>query len=227
MTVAVDITGEGPGLVLTHGFGGSRRTWDTVAPILATRFTVGAWDLPGHGESPDVGVGNYSRELALEELAGVIEQVGTPVILVGHSLGGYLSMAHAIDHPTDVASLGLVATGPGFRKPEGREKWNRTVAKAEETFGVPTGSSGMVQQNDSRVIDGLGSIGGPAVLVVGEFDKRFHAAHEMLADKLKAPSVVIEGGGHQVQETHGDQVAAVISDLGGQSPSAAPRKASP
>ena len=37
-------------------------------------------------------------------------------MLVGHSLGGYLSLAHTLDHPDDVAALVLIATGPGFRR---------------------------------------------------------------------------------------------------------------
>ncbi|MCP5025074.1 MAG: alpha/beta fold hydrolase [Actinomycetia bacterium] len=213
MSVALDITGKGPALILTHGFGGSRHTWDAVAPGLTAHHTVVAWDLPGHGDSPDAGDGNYSRQLALDELKGIIDRVGRPTVLVGHSLGGYLSMAHAIDHPDDVAALVLVATGPGFRKPEGREKWNRLVVEAEATFGVPTGSSGLVHQDDSRVIDGLASIAASTLLVVGERDRRFHAAHQMLAEKLKARSLVIEGAGHQVQETHGDEVAAAITEF--------------
>ncbi len=213
MAVAVDIDGAGPTLVLTHGFGGSRRTWDTVVPALATTNTVSNWDLPGHGDSADAGEGNYSRELALAELAGVIDRADGPAVLVGHSLGGYLSMAHAIDHPDEVAALVLVSTGPGFAKPERREKWNRLVAKSESAFAVAKGSSGMVQQHDSRVIEGLGSIGAPTLLVVGERDHRFHNAHEMLAAKLGARSLVIEGAGHQVQETHGGELAAVITEF--------------
>ena len=211
MSVRVDISGQGPPLVLTHGFGGSRHTWDTVVPLLAEHFTVVVWDLPGHGDSPDVGEGNYSRELALSELAGVIERVGAPAVLVGHSLGGYLSMAHAIDQPESVEALVLVSTGPGFRKPVGREKWNSLVAKAEVGFSVSKGSSGMVAQHDSRVIDGLSSIVAPTLLIVGEHDRRFHDAHAMLAEKLVARSLVIEEAGHQIQETHGPDVAAAVS----------------
>ena len=93
--IAIDRAGDGPAIVLTHGFGDSAQTWNELRPLLSD-YQTWTWDLLGHGRShkptdPDT----YSMHGALADLEGVIDAVGREVVLIGHSLGGYLSQYRA------------------------------------------------------------------------------------------------------------------------------------
>lgn len=89
--------GEGDRLViLLHGMQGSAESWWRVGPVIADRgYRVVALDLPGHGESaPDR---ELTVERAAEAVAGTVASLdaGSPVIAIGHSLGGQLLAAAA------------------------------------------------------------------------------------------------------------------------------------
>ncbi len=123
--IYVEEAGSGPAVVLTHGFGGTCKTWDAQFALLERRYRTLRWDLLGHGrsavpEDPEA----YTRERSLDDLARLVDRAGGEVVLVGHSLGGYLSQCHALNHPEGVRGIALVATGPGFREAEKREQWN-------------------------------------------------------------------------------------------------------
>ena len=79
--------GAGPVVVLVHGLAGTMGTWNAVVDELATRRTVVAVDLPGHGRSEplpgDSSIGAYAN--ALRDL---LNELGHPTAtVVGHSLG--------------------------------------------------------------------------------------------------------------------------------------------
>jgi len=95
--------------VLLHGFGGDLNNWLFNTDRLAERRRVYALDLPGHGESSkDVGAGDL--DAFAETLGGFLDAVGAArAHLVGHSMGGAVALAYALDHPDRVASLTLVA----------------------------------------------------------------------------------------------------------------------
>jgi pimeloyl-ACP methyl ester carboxylesterase len=95
-----DFGGEGAApLVMVHGIGGAAINWMLLAPLLTSRFHVLALDLPGFGESPLAG---RSADLDSQALlvARFIEVVaGGPAILVGHSMGGLLTMLVGAGRP--------------------------------------------------------------------------------------------------------------------------------
>jgi pyruvate dehydrogenase E2 component (dihydrolipoamide acetyltransferase) len=99
----------GDPVVLLHGFGGDLNNWLFNTDRLAERRRVYALDLPGHGESSkDVGAGDL--DAFAETLGGFLDAVGAArAHLVGHSMGGAVALAYALDHPDRVASLTLVA----------------------------------------------------------------------------------------------------------------------
>jgi pimeloyl-ACP methyl ester carboxylesterase len=105
----VDFGGSGRPIVLVHGLGGSHLNWLPVGLRLAAHGRVLALDLAGHGRTPSVG--RTARVDANRRLLGrFLETVaGAPAILMGNSMGGYLSMAEAAAEPDKVASLVLVA----------------------------------------------------------------------------------------------------------------------
>jgi pyruvate dehydrogenase E2 component (dihydrolipoamide acetyltransferase) len=101
--------GEGPPLVLVHGFGGDMNNWMFNQPALAESCRVLAVDLPGHGRSgKEVGAGDLvslSRSLVAFLDALDIKQA----FFAGHSLGGAILLDIALNHPDRVAGMTLVS----------------------------------------------------------------------------------------------------------------------
>jgi len=208
----VEVRGEGPLMVLTHGGGDTGDTWSGQADVFAGRgWTTVTWDLRGHGRSAAPAMaGYYSRETALADLEALAG--GEPVVLVGHSLGGYLSMAFALRHPEQVRALVLVAAGPGFRDPVARDRWNANVAEALSRFGMPAEASGILAQHDSWVIDQLGAITAPVLQLAGARDDRFLPSLDYVAARLGGPNraVVVPDAGHHVHRKAAEAVNAEI-----------------
>lgn len=98
-----------PGLVLVHGGGAHSGWWDHVAPLLAKTHRVVALDLSGHGDSGRRE--SYTFELWVAEVHGVIaaSEFIEPPILIGHSMGGRVSLAASID---DAPISGVVIDSP-------------------------------------------------------------------------------------------------------------------
>lgn len=207
MGLYVETNGYGDPVVCTHGVGDDSSTWNEVALRLADDgFKVTSWDLRGHGQS--TGFDDYSRDAALADLASIVEAAGPRAILVGHSLGGYLSLALAITQPSLVRGLVLVATGPGYRNDEAREQWNQWLRDNFEPHKAQLGA-----QPDALVIDRLDEVKAPARLVVGTNDKRYHAGMEYLAKKLETEVVMVEGARHHLQQSHPEVVVDLVKQL--------------
>jgi pimeloyl-ACP methyl ester carboxylesterase len=108
---AFRMAGSGPPLLLLHGIGDSSRTWDQVVPLLASKFTVIAPDLLGHGDSEkpraDYAISAYACGMRDLLAALDIDQV----TLVGHSLGGGVAMQFAYQFPERCERMVLVSSG--------------------------------------------------------------------------------------------------------------------
>ena len=105
-----------PLLVLLHGANEQAGTWASVAPLLG-EFRLIIPDLAGHGESSPA-TGPITMKAMLDAVSSVIdhEAPGRKVILAGNSLGGWLSMLYAFDHPERVERLVLEnASGMAWR----------------------------------------------------------------------------------------------------------------
>jgi pimeloyl-ACP methyl ester carboxylesterase len=206
--------GQGPPVVLTHGFAGSHEVWASQAEALAGSHTVVAWDLRGHGRSAPP-QGRYTREAALADLAAVVALAGAPALLAGHSVGGYLSLAHALAHPETVAGLAILSAGPGFRNPTRREAYNRSVEKVAERSGFPLEVAEVAMQHDSTVIDGLAAITCPVLVIVGGDDLPVYVAgSRYLADKLPdARLLEVPGAAHDVHIDRPGEVSDALYAL--------------
>jgi pimeloyl-ACP methyl ester carboxylesterase len=111
----VDFGGTGPDLVLVHGLGGSHLNWDLVAPRLAANGHVLALDLPGFGLSaPSRRAASVGRNVAVLE-AFVRTRTRPPVVLIGNSMGGLVSILLAARAPELVR--GLVLLSPALPAP--------------------------------------------------------------------------------------------------------------
>ena len=136
------------------------------------------------------------------------------VVLVGHSLGGYLSLAFCLQHPDRVKALVLIAAGPGFRKEETRNQWNDSVRASAKKMDIPEGSEEAAVHIDSWVIDSLGEITSPVLVIVGEKDKRFAASMAVFEKYLDVrSSVIVPEAGHSVHRKNPQAVAQAIQDF--------------
>ena len=105
----VDHGGAGPPVVLVHGLGGSQQNWMLVASRIADRgYAVSAVELAGFGATPLAG-----RESSLQTNRGIVDgfiaHMGKgPVVLVGHSMGGLISMMQAGANPASISHLVLL-----------------------------------------------------------------------------------------------------------------------
>ena len=109
--VAYRCAGSGPAIVLVHGITSTSATWERVMPYLATRFTVIAPDLIGHGESAKPR-GDYSLGAYASGVRDLMVALGhESATFVGHSLGGGVVMQLAYQFPERCERLVLVDSG--------------------------------------------------------------------------------------------------------------------
>jgi pimeloyl-ACP methyl ester carboxylesterase len=92
-TIAYEEFGAGPPVLLVHGSVSDRTYWAPVVPALAARFTVVTVDRRGRGDSGDDA--RYGVEREAEDIAAVVDAIGGPVHLVGHSYGGFCALEAA------------------------------------------------------------------------------------------------------------------------------------
>ena len=112
-----DFGGEGAVMLLVHGLGGAHLNWMAVAPQLAARHRVYALDLPGFGRSPLAGR-RSSIAANVDLLTRAITRLSPlPIVLVGNSMGGLLSIGAAAQHPSLIDALVLV--DPAVPAPRG------------------------------------------------------------------------------------------------------------
>jgi pimeloyl-ACP methyl ester carboxylesterase len=209
-----ETAGDGVPVVFTHGWLNTSEVWSGVVDHLDGQVRSLTWDLRGHGRSGIAPAGQYGREYALADLRRVVDVVGRPAVLVGHSLGGYLSLAQAVLEPDSVAGLVLVAAGPGFRNEDSRNQWNDAVAATAAGTDIPDGQEEISKHVDSLVLDKLSTVTAPTVTLVGDRDKRFLASADVFDKYLDVRErITVPDAGHMVHakkpEVVGDAVLAI------------------
>ena len=89
--IAYERSGTGPPLVLVHGALGDHNAWFALVPLLAPHFTLYTIDRRGRGASGDTPP--YAVEREVEDIIAVVDTIGEPAALFGHSSGAVLSLA--------------------------------------------------------------------------------------------------------------------------------------
>ena len=108
-----EIHGAGQPLVLISGLGYPLWQWHKMVPFLAEHFQVITFDNRGVGQS-DKPAGPYTAQLLAADTAGLLNALGIEkAIIAGHSMGGFVAQAMALDFPQKVAKLILCSTNFG------------------------------------------------------------------------------------------------------------------
>jgi pimeloyl-ACP methyl ester carboxylesterase len=113
--------GKGFPVVFLHGFPFDHTIWEPLVPLISDQARLILPDLRGLGRSP-VPDGVNSMRLLAEDVLNLLNTLKIErAILVGHSMGGYASLAFAQAYPHRLAGLGLVSTQAGADSPERRQ----------------------------------------------------------------------------------------------------------
>ena len=229
-TLHVEVAGAGePVFLLLHGLVDTLAIWDRVAPALAEGARVACVDQRGHGRS-SAPPGPCSRRDLAGDVAAVLDALEAPrAVLVGHSMGGIVSMATALAHPDRVA--GLVLIGTASRCNEKTAGWYERIAASGEKDGLEGLARSIYGRDTKRTVDGdaqgiahvtrtltslfhdpltpqLGDVACPARLLVGEKDPMGPRASEAIAEAIPDASLdVLPGLGHWI---HREQPEAVL-----------------
>src|ERR1700682_1847070 len=131
-----EVHGSGPPLLLTHGYSSTSQMWRGQIEALSEHHKLVLWDRRGHGRSDYPGDASaYSEALTVADIAALLDEVGVERAIVGGlSLGGYMSLAFYRVHPERVRALLIIDTGPGFRKDDARQGWNRRALETGDRF---------------------------------------------------------------------------------------------
>jgi pimeloyl-ACP methyl ester carboxylesterase len=243
VNIHYEVHGEGPALLLTHGYSSTSAMWRGQIEALSRHHKLVLWDMRGHGQSDyPADQAAYSEALTVADMAALLDEIGAGRAIVGGlSLGGYMSLAFYRAYPERVRALLIIDTGPGFRKDDAREAWNKRAHETAERFereglavlqslsrersgvshrnagGLARAARGMLTQRDARVIEALPDIKVPALVVVGAEDAPFLAASDYMAAKIPgAKKAVIAAAGHAVNIDQPEAfIAAVLPFLDG------------
>ena len=223
VNIHYEVHSAGPVILLSHGYSATARMWAGQIEPLSRDHKLVLWDMRGHGLSDYPADQNaYSQDATVDDMAAILDAVGAERAIVGGlSLGGYMSLAFYVKHPERVRALLIIDTGPGFKKDEAREGWNKYALETARDFeaqglarlksrsaemasathrsadGLIKAARGMLTQRDASVINALPDIRVPSLVLVGANDKPFLAAADYMATKIPgARKVVVPDAGH-------------------------------
>ena len=130
--ICYDIRGEGPPLVLTHGYGAKKEIWKAQYE-LAKEFQLITYDLRGVGKSDRPNM-PYSMEMFADDIKGLMDFLNIKKAHIGgRSLGGMISQYFALKYPEHVDKLILITTNSGMPSPDGIEMLKKSqIQELEE-----------------------------------------------------------------------------------------------
>lgn len=191
-------TGQGPDIVLIHGASGNLREWEFgLRAALENRFTVTAFDRPGLGHSDAIPQGAHlAAQAAHLRKAAAALGISAP-ILIGHSYGGSVALAWALQ---DAPPAMMLISAPSLPWPDPLDPWYRLTNSAlGRALAVPLAAALVPQSYVSRATD--------AVFAPQTAPPAYHTEFgAMLA--TRAPSLGINTA--QVNALYGDITAQMV-----------------
>lgn len=126
------VEGKGKAIVLLHGFTESSRIWKHFSTQLSAKYRVVTIDLPGHGKSETVS-GVHSMELQADVVFAVLKKIRIgKCLMIGHSMGGYVTLAFAAKYPKMLKGFGLFHSHCFADSLQEQENRNRTIAMVDQ-----------------------------------------------------------------------------------------------
>ncbi len=194
--------GQGTPVIFLHGFPFDHSIWEPLVPLLSKDARMILPDLRGFGRSP-VTEDIYSMRLLAEDVLHLMDHLKIEkAVLVGHSMGGYVSLAFAHAYPGRLLGLGLVATQAAADGPERRQSRYKT-AEAVAHKGARVVASSMVstltpQKELLQPINELIMSAHPTG-IVGAL-KGMAERHDLTGElaNISVPAVVIAGSSDQL-----------------------------
>lgn len=156
MMLNYEIEGKGTeNLVLLHGFMENLSIWDDMIPFLSEKFRMIKIDLPGFGKS-DVVAEIQTSEIMADEVKKVTDELGLKTFhLLGHSMGGYISLAFAEKYPELLKSFTLFFStyfADDEMKKETRRKGLRIIKENLRAF-VNAGVPNLFNPNEHDILE--------------------------------------------------------------------------
>ena len=125
---------DAPALVLIHGTSASLHTWEPLVKALGDQYRLISLDLPGHGLTGENSSGIYTDEIFIESVMNLMDYLDIESgSLVGNSLGGRVAWKAAVNHPTRVRSLILLAPSGAPRQQKSKSNIGFKIMRS--TFG--------------------------------------------------------------------------------------------
>jgi pimeloyl-ACP methyl ester carboxylesterase len=223
-----DEAGEGPPLVLVHGFPFDRRMWVHQLEGLASARRVVTPDLRGRGLSPHPADSGWTLDDHADDIARTIEDLGVgPADVGGLSMGGYVVFALLRRHPELVRSLLLMSTRAAADIPEARKARDEqaALARAEGTEALAAGllprvlTSGAGEHVRSQVLRMIGDTPGEtAAADLVAMRDRPDSTPDLAS--IAVPTLVLHGAEDQIVPA--DEARAMASSIPGAQFSAIP-----
>jgi pimeloyl-ACP methyl ester carboxylesterase len=124
--------GKGKAIVLLHGFTESSKIWTGFASKLTKKYRVITLDLPGHGKSDCIG-NIHSMELMAEVVFTLLKKLKAgKCLMVGHSMGGYVTLAFAEKYPKSLCGFSLFSSHCFADTSAEQENRNRTIGIVDQ-----------------------------------------------------------------------------------------------
>ncbi|TCP29840.1 2-succinyl-6-hydroxy-2,4-cyclohexadiene-1-carboxylate synthase [Scopulibacillus darangshiensis] len=131
---SVHVAGDGPPLLMLHGFTGTMATWEPFIQKWSKRYKIIAVDIVGHGQTTAPNhISYYTMEHEASALIECLDVLAIEKVnILGYSMGGRLALYMKVHHPERVGNLILESSSPGLiESSERKERKNRDDALAD------------------------------------------------------------------------------------------------
>ncbi len=216
-------TGQGPTVVFLHGAASSWLSFKSQYQILAPHYRLVAPNLRGHGGTPWQDTENIDE--FYDDICAWFQEMdfAKPVILIGHSLGGYLSARYTAANPDKVARLVLISSSGSFEPGAvllflktcwaGADAVHKFFPWLVNISSKMAGCLSKVVFSQWNCWDSYSQIQAPALIIFGTFDPLFSLKQAYRVKELipQASIKIVTCGGHNPQIDHGQEVGQLIS----------------
>lgn len=215
--LAYERRGGGTPLVLLHGYPLDHHVWDAITPLLEGTFDLILPDLRGFGKSSTVDT-QYTMDDIASDIAGLLDHLGIEkAAIAGHSMGGYVALAFARQHPGRIHGLGLVATQTLADPPDRKEGRYKTAADVAEK-----GISGVVETMAQKFSPDAKLQGTSREIMERQEPAGYIGALKAMAERVDTTAVLAEIKA-RVVIVHGEADALIPVDRAREAKNAAPQ----